>query len=184
MSPELWHIANRLSTRSKKRSASRTDWPALKMLFATGKTYKDLQEQTGLPLGTLTARGSRDNWDAARKQVQQVADEQLATVQRGLISKTERGEKWQERVENQAIKTLSVLEKQVPTDTKSAGLFIDVLDKTDKVGRRSLGLESESEGSKTIVNLGILQSAVLPTPEPAVLEAEIVRELSEDSQST
>lgn len=162
----MWHNANGLYTRKPK---PKVDWPALKMLYATGMSHADIHRQTKIPMGTIAYRSAADNWASAREQVQEVSRRSLATAQAGLATKVERGQNWERRIETQAEKVVAVLETQSPTDIKSAGQFVDVLDKADKVGRRSLGMESEGEGSKIIVNLGVLQESA-----PQVVRAEVI----------
>jgi hypothetical protein len=142
---------------STRKPPVKVDWPALKMLYATGMSHADIHEQTKIPMGTIAYRSAADGWAEARAQVQEVSNRSLATAQAGIVSKQKRAENWETRVATQADKSLSVLEKENPTDIKSADKFVNVLEKTDKIGRRSLGLESEDSGNKTVVNLGILQ---------------------------
>lgn len=146
----------------------KTDWPGIRMLYATGVTQDELHKRTGIPLGTICSRSAREGWDADRKRLQELERVQQAKTQELLAAMPERGRRWVSRVAEQTDRHLSVLEAEPIATIKDVDRVIGTLDKVDRVARRSYGLDEEGSGSRTIVNLGFLQDF---KPETPVLEA-------------
>lgn len=67
-------------------SALEVDWQGIKALATNGQTLKQISEATGISLGTLKARSSREEWygplKAARKLIE---SKQAAQIQKGQM---------------------------------------------------------------------------------------------------
>lgn len=126
-------------------------------MFATGSTHEQIAQSTGIKLGTITARSSRESWKLDREKVQ--ATVEAATRQnRELITRTlkQRGSDWQTRIAGVSEKSLKVIEKEDPDSLKAVDKLATVLEKVDRIARKTFGLDDESAKGSTIVNLGFL----------------------------
>lgn len=138
------------------RPRHKTDWPSIRMLYATGTTFPALAESTGIPLGTITARSSREGWDTDRKRLKELADQARLKSQELLATMPERAKNWVSRVAEQADRGLRVIEKEPIESLKDVTRVTSALDQVDKVARRSYGLDQDGAVNRTIVNLGFL----------------------------
>lgn len=130
-----------------------TDWGAIKALFLSGITLKELSERFGVKEGTLKSRSSREGWAVPSERV-------MATIATPTEKSTqilhdiwaERGALIREKEFRISEKVLTHAE-QMPEDEllKKA----DGLDKLAKMGRRATGLDTEDK-EKTSVNIAVL----------------------------
>ena len=89
--------------------------------------------------------------------MQALAKKREEETQVVAVSLKERAEQWPTRVAEIANKGLKVLELENPATVNEVDKLVGVLDKVDKVARRSMGLDEEAaKGGNTIVNLGFL----------------------------
>jgi hypothetical protein len=163
-------VVERPKTR-RKSGPTKPDWPAIKMLFVTGKTHAELADATGIKIGTIFSRSSREEWDKDRKRVQEIASQSAEKAQVLLASMPERALNWRERVVAVADKSMRVLETEQPATLKEVTGLTAALDHVDKVARRSYGLDDEAGKGNTIVNLGFLQSFPDDPLRAAVIES-------------
>lgn len=143
--------------KSPKRVRAKVDWAGLRMLFATGTTLDELAKMTGMPMGTIGSRSTRENWNEDRLRLKKLAEEARVNTHKALANMPERGRMWASRVAEQADRGLAVIEREPIETLKDVSRVTSVLDQVDKVARRSYGLDDEAAGQRTIVNLGFLQ---------------------------
>lgn len=103
---------------------------------------------------------------AEREKVQSLVRKRLEETQAVLATMPERAKNWVSRVAAQSDKSLTIIEKEPMENLRDVTRVTSALDHVDKVARRSLGLDEENAGSRTIVNLGFLQDY-----QPAMLES-------------
>lgn len=127
------------------------------MMFATGTSLRDIAKATGIPDGTLACEAARKKWAADREKVQALAKKQAEETQAIVLSTKEKAELWPTRVAQIADKGLKVLELEQPATLNEVNKLVGVLDKVDRVARRSYGLDEDAnKPGNTIVNLGFL----------------------------
>jgi uncharacterized protein YjcR len=130
-----------------------TDWSAIKTLFLSGVTLKELSERFGVKEGTLKSRSSREGWAVPSERF-------MATI----ATPTEKTtpilhDLWRDRASFIREKEFRISERvlkhaeQMPEDQLLRQA--DGLDKLAKMGRRSTGLDKE-EGNQNAINIAVL----------------------------
>ena len=149
------------------------------MMYATGTPLSKIAEATGIKLGTLCAESARKGWTQDRQKVQELVTERAAEAQEIVLTMKEKAEQWPSRVAEIANKGLKVLELEQPATLNEVNKLVGVLDKVDRVARRSYGLDEDAnKASNTIVNLGFLTGFAddpLP-PEKVVISEPLLHE--------
>lgn len=69
-----------------------------------------------------------------------------------------KGDNFRQRVAKQTDRVLDHLENQELATNLQADQFISILEKTEKVGSRARGLDTENQSSRILVNLNVLQA--------------------------
>jgi uncharacterized protein YjcR len=130
-----------------------TDWGAIKTLFLSGITLKELSERFGVKLGTLQSRSSREKWAVPSERV--MASMAIPTEKSTPILH----DLWQERALSIREKEFKIAEKAL---THAEQMTEDQLlaksqavDTLAKMGRRATGLDRE-ESNKNAINIALL----------------------------
>lgn len=149
-----------------QRQRHNADWPGIRLMYATGVSIDKLAEKTGIPRGTIANRSVREAWEEDRVKLRMLEDAARDKSIKLLATMPERAKDWVSRVAAQSDKSLTIIEKEPMENLRDVTRVTSALDHVDKVARRSLGLDEENAGSRTIVNLGFLQDY-----QPAMLES-------------
>lgn len=126
-------------------------------MFATGSTHDEIAQATGLSRNTIASRSAREGWAVERAKVESTVAK-ASQENRELITRTlkQRGSDWQARVATVSEKSLRILEKEEPDTLRGVDKLSTVLEKVDRIARKTFGLDDESAQANTIVNLGFL----------------------------
>jgi hypothetical protein len=138
-------------------------WQQIKTAYASGIGLREIARNMGIPAGTVLARAKREGWTQWSRQVKALAkreDTSTAVTPFEAVSASiqQRGERHVGRVANIVEKTLPHVEAMEP------GAILDRIedvDKLDKIGRRTFGLD---EGQPIGVQLNVLNISGLIKP--------------------
>ena len=158
-----------------------TDWSAIKTLFLSGITLKELSERFNVKLGTLQSRSSRERWAVPSERIMAsmaIPTEKTTPILHDL---------WAERALNIREKEFKIAEKalnhaeQLPEEQIIRQA--DGIDKLAKIGRRATGLDRE-ESNKNAVNIAILGDFDASTCKPSFYRDREERTTLENGQDS
>jgi hypothetical protein len=148
---------------------ARTDinWDAVKVIWLGGQhTSEELGAMFGITADAIRGRAFREHWNELKRikqdktAVSQVLPEVRLPASPGEI--VERAEKlrgpasFRRRVAEQAERIIDRLEAKTPDSIRELDSFAEVLVKTEKVGARAYGIDSEE--SRPCINIAVLGS--------------------------
>jgi hypothetical protein len=147
------------------RARSDINWDAVKVIWLNGQhTSEELGAMFGISADAIRGRAFREHWNELKRvkqdktAVAQALPEVRLPASPGEI--VERAEKlrgpasFRRRVAEQAERLIDKLEAKDPDSIRELDSFAEVLVKTEKVGARAYGIDSE--GPQPIVNIGVL----------------------------
>lgn len=132
------------------------DWSELRALYVKGLSLADIARQTGIPVGTIKARSSREKWATtvakAEQLVQRVATEQLAeSASRWLTRLDKVVHESLDNLESKSVKKLSLRDLQIA---------LDCADKANRVARQTYGLDAENASRPRVtLNVAVVSDA-------------------------
>jgi hypothetical protein len=146
---------------------ARTDinWDAVKVIWLNGQhTSEELGAMFGISADGIRGRAFRERWNDLKqvKQDKTAVSDALPEVRvpASAAEIVERAEKlrgpasFRRRVAEQAERIIDKLESKDPDSIHELDHFAEVLVKTEKVGARAYGIDSEE--SRPIINIGVL----------------------------
>ena len=146
------------------------DWKAIQSLVEQGIPYKQVSEQHGVNNSLIRKRASLEKWNTPKRveeRIEQLRKEQLAKSNGGqetpILSQVERNEEnldliaktWLDRAEDHRLVAWKIASKGMKRAFEKDIPVLDWNDveKVDKLGRRSVGLDGQ-EGALS-VNIGL-----------------------------
>jgi hypothetical protein len=147
------------------RARTEINWPAVKVMWLSGQhTSEELGAIFGISADGIRGRAFRERWNQL-KQIKQDKTAFLPALPEGRLPASaaeivERAEKlrgpasFRRRVAEQAERIIDKLESKEPESMHELDNFAEVLVKTEKVGARAYGIESEE--SRPVINIGVL----------------------------
>jgi hypothetical protein len=147
------------------RARSDINWDAVKVIWLNGQhTSEELGAMFGISADAIRGRAFREHWnDLKRLKQDKTAVLQALPEVRSPASPSEivqRAEKlrgpasFRRRVAEQAERIIDKLESKEPESMRELDSFAEVLGKTEKVGARAYGIDSESGPCINIAVLG------------------------------
>jgi hypothetical protein len=149
---------------------ARTDinWDAVKVIWLNGQhTSEELGAMFGITADAIRGRAFRENWNEL-KQIKQ--DKTAVSSARPVVRLpaspgeiVQRAEKlrgpasFRRRVAEQAERIIDKLEMRNPDSMRELDSFAEVLVKTEKVGARAYGIDSE--GPRPVINIEMLSGS-------------------------
>jgi hypothetical protein len=144
------------------RARKDINWDAVKVIWLNGQhTSDELGVMFGISADGIRGRAFRERWNDL-KLVKQDKTEALPEVRvpaspREIVERAEklRGPaSFRRRVAEQAERIIDRLEAKDPDSMHELDHFAEVLVKTEKVGARAYGIDSEE--SRPVINIGVL----------------------------
>jgi hypothetical protein len=140
-------------------------WQQIKTAYASGIGLREIARNMGIPAGTVLARAKREGWTQWSRQVKALAkreDTSSAVTPFEAVSASiqQRGERHVGRVANIVEKTLPHVEAMEP------GAILDRIedvDKLDRIGRRTFGLNERQPIGVQLNVLNISGSMIEPS---------------------
>ena len=135
-------------------------WQQIRVAFAGGTPLREIARNLGIPEGTVLARSKREAWGRKNREAAALVpvkpvNASPAVADTVALSMRQRGERHVGRVAGFTERLLASLEGMDPDKLLQ---FVDELEKTDKVARRTYGLDG-AEGS-TVLQVGIMLGAL------------------------
>ena len=143
-----------------RRTITNEAWEQMKTAYASGIGLRELARNAGVPEGTVLSRAKREAWTQQIESAKALAkreDALAATpVEAVAISMRQRAERHVERMAGVSERGVDHVETMDgPEILKS----VDGIDKLDKIGRRTFGLEDgQTQTFNAIVNVDILDA--------------------------
>jgi hypothetical protein len=149
------------------RARSDINWDAVKVIWLNGQhTSEELGAIFGISADAIRGRAFREHWSEL-KQVKQDKTAVLSALPQVRLPASpgeivERAEKlrgpgsFRRRVAEQAERIIDKLEAKEPDSIRELDGFAEVLVKTEKVGARAYGIDSEE--SRPCINIAVLGS--------------------------
>jgi hypothetical protein len=141
-----------------RRAISETTWAEIRTAYASGIGLREIARNMNIPEGTVLARAKREGWTREIQNAKALAkreDALAATpVEAVAVTMQERGERHEQRMAGVSERGVDHVETMDgPEILKS----VDRIDKLDKIGRRTFGLDdAETQARNTLVNVNIL----------------------------
>jgi hypothetical protein len=133
----------------------------IKTACASGIGLREIVRNIGIPEGTVLARAKREGWTHEIQSAKALATGENETsivtpVEAVAMSMQKRGERHVERMAGVSERGVDHIESMDgPEILKS----VDRIDKLDKLGRRTFGLDdSQAQDQQTFINVQILNS--------------------------
>jgi hypothetical protein len=144
-----------------RRTIPKSVWAEIHTAYASGIGLREIARNMGLPEGTVLARAKREGWTRqieSSKALAKRGDAPLAVtpVEAVAMSMQQRGERHVERMAGVSERGVDHIETMDgPEILKS----VDRIDKLDKLGRRTFGLDdSQAQDQQPFINVQILNS--------------------------
>jgi hypothetical protein len=141
--------------RTARSRISAERWEQIKTAYASGIGLREIARNMGIPAGTVLARAKREGWSKQIQSAKALAKREdtspaVTPFEAVSASMHQRGERHVGRVANIVEKTLPHVEAMEP-----GAIFdrIDDVDKVDRIGRRTFGL---NEGQPIGIQLNVL----------------------------
>ena len=136
------------------RKLPNSTWAEIRTAHASGIGLRELARSMGIPAGTVLARARREGWTQRREHARSLAVTPAAHPARtpseaAAVSIAERGQRHLQRVAGIVEKTLPAVERMKPGAILDR---IEDIDRLDKIGRRTFGLD---EGGSGVVRIDI-----------------------------
>jgi hypothetical protein len=142
-----------------RRKITNETWEQMKTAYASGIGLHGIARNMGLPEGTVLARAKRECWTQEIQNAKALAKREdeastVTPVEAVAMSMQKRGERHVERMAGVSERGVDHVETMDgPEILKS----VDRIDKLDKIGRRTFGLnDAETQARNTLVNVNIL----------------------------
>jgi len=141
-----------------RKRLTRFEWAEIRTAYASGIGLRELGRNMGIPAGTILARAKREGWTAQIKNAKALAVRPLESptitpTQAVALSMQQRGERHVARM-------AGVSERGVDhVETMDGGAIldrVDVIEKLDKVARRTFGITDGDGQANVLVNIALL----------------------------
>jgi hypothetical protein len=150
------------------RSRSDINWDAVKIIWLNGQhTSEELGAMFGISADGIRGRAFREHWKGLKQTKQGKTAVSAALPEVRLPASpaeiVERAEKlrgpasFRRRVAEQAERIIDKLEVKDPESIRELDGFAEILVKTEKVGARAYGIDSE--GPRPVINIELLSGS-------------------------
>jgi hypothetical protein len=135
-------------------------WQQVKTAYASGIGLREIARNMSIPEGTVLARAKREGWTHQIQSIKALAkrdDTSTAVTPFEAVSASmqQRGERHIGRVAGLTERMLVTFEQLSEAEQLR---FVDELEKIDKIGRRTFGLDETGHGGGNVmVNLALLE---------------------------
>jgi hypothetical protein len=140
------------------RTITNQTWEQMKTAYASGIGLRELARNAGVPEGTVLSRAKRERWTQQIQSAKALAKREDALAanpsEAAAMTLQERAERHLQRMAGISKRGVDHVETMDgPEILKS----VDRIDKLDKIGRRTFGLDdAETQAHNTLVNVNIL----------------------------
>ena len=150
------------------RKLPNSTWAEIRTAHASGIGLREIARKMNIPAGTVLARAKREGWtrriESAKTLARQSAP--FAVADAAAATMAERGQRHLQRVAGIVEKTLPAVERMKPGAILDR---IEDIDRLDKIGRRTFGLDESGSG---VVRIDIYANAPERTVEGLVIDVE------------
>jgi hypothetical protein len=140
------------------RTITNQTWEQMKTAYASGIGLRELARNAGVPEGTVLSRAKRERWTQQIQSAKALVkrEDALAANPSEAAAMT-----LQERAEGHLQRMAGISKRGVDhvetMDGPEILKSVDRIDKLDKIGRRTFGLDdAETQAHNTLVNVNIL----------------------------
>ena len=144
-----------------RRTIPKTTWAEIRTAYASGIGLREIARNMNLPEGTVLARAKREGWTRQIESSKALAKREetrlaVTPVEAVAMSMQQRGERHVERMAGVSERGVDRIESMDgPEILKS----VDRIDKLDKIGRRTFGLDdSQAQDRQPFINVQILNA--------------------------
>ena len=140
------------------RTITNQTWEQMKTAYASGIGLRELARNAGVPEGTVLSRAKRERWTQQIQSAKALVKREDALAanpsEAAAMTLQERAERHLQRMAGISKRGVDHVETMDgPEILKS----VDRIDKLDKIGRRTFGLDdAETQAHNTLVNVNIL----------------------------
>ena len=147
------------------------DWDAVKRDYLAGIRPQVLVPKYNVTPAALGRRIARHGWAKLRDKV--MTESETKAVALVAKSLTTEADAFVNRVKAQTFRALDVLDANAPASVPEVERHVNVLEKVNKIGRSTFGLDGEGgKGGGTVLNLTILREEP-QTADAVEVEAEV-----------
>jgi hypothetical protein len=146
---------------SVRRTITKSTWAEIRTAYASGIGLREIARNMAIPAGTVLAHAKREGWTRQIESSKALAKREetrlaVTPVEAVAMSMQKRGERHVEPMAGVSERGVDHIESMDgPEILKS----VDRIDKLDKVGRRTFGLDdSQAQDQQTFINVQILNS--------------------------
>jgi len=141
-----------------RRTISKWTWAEIRTAYASGIGLREIARNLGISEGTVLAHAKREGWSQKIRSAKALAkreDAVLATpVQAAAMTMQQRGERHLGRMAGVSERGVDHVETMDGSEILKS---VDRIDKLDKIGRRTFGLDDgQTQVRQTLVNVAIL----------------------------
>jgi len=141
-----------------RRTISKWTWAEIQTAYASGIGLREIARNLGISEGTVLAHAKREGWSQKIRSAKALAkreDAVLATpVQAAAMTLQQRGERHVGRMAGVSERGVDHVETMDGSEMLKS---VDRIDKLDKIGRRTFGLDDgQTQVRQTLVNVAIL----------------------------
>jgi hypothetical protein len=138
-----------------RRTIAKSTWAEIRTAYASGIGLREIARNMGIPEGTVLARAKREGWTQQIQSAKALVkrEDALAVNPNEAAAMT-----MQERAEWHVARMAGVSERGVDhietMDGPEILKSVDQIDKLDKIGRRTFGLDdSQAQDQQTFINV-------------------------------
>ncbi len=139
-----------------RRKLTSSQWAEFRTAHASGIGLRELARNAGIAPGTVLSRAKRERWtqriESARTLARQSPPSTAAVSDAAAATMAERGQRHLQRV-------AGIVEKTVPhVESMEPGAILDRiedLDRLDRIGRRTYGLDDQQQGQSGFLAIQI-----------------------------
>jgi hypothetical protein len=133
-------------------------WQQVRTAYASGIGLREIARNMSIPEGTVLARAKREGWTQQIQSVKALAKREgtsPSVTEAVAVTMQQRGERHTGRVAGLTERMLMTFEQLSEGEQLR---FVDELEKIDKIGRRTFGLDTENgHGGNVMVNVALLE---------------------------
>ena len=160
-----------------RKKISTETWAEIRTAYASGLGLRELARNMGISEDTVLGHAKREGWTEQIRNAKTLAPRQRkapVVAEAAAVTMKERGERHIGRVAGLTDKMLSTFERLSENEQLR---FVDELEKLDKIGRRTYGLDAAGAGEQPHVRLRLVaQSSGGASQVAAELDVETGRE--------
>ncbi len=135
-------------------------WQQIRTAYASGIGLREIARNMGIAAGTVLARAKREGWTRQIRAARAIVPAQsnppgTSTADAAALIMRQRGERHVGRVAGLTERILATLEGLGPEDQLQ---YVDEFEKTDRIGRRTYGLDEPGGSGEPHIRLRVVAS--------------------------